>query len=68
MRVREAVDDIVGVVVTGGAVPVVHAGVGGKLDHAEGDGRSRERVPVSARADERVDPAGEVTRLGKRDQ
>ena len=67
MRVREAVDDVVGIVVARGAVPVVDAGVGGELDHPERYGRTGERVPVPAGADERVHPACIVARLGKSD-
>jgi len=57
--VRKAVDDVVRIVITRAAVPVVGARVGRKLHQPERRGRSWKRVPVSARADERVD----VTRV-----
>src|SRR4029079_1960257 len=55
VRVRKAVDDVVRIVITRAAVPVVGARVGRKLHQPERRGRSWKRVPVSARADERVD-------------
>ena len=65
MGVRKAVDDVVGVVVAAGAVPVVDACVGRELDHAERHRRTGKRVPVPAGTDKRIHPPRVITRLGK---
>ena len=66
MRVREAVDDVVGIMIAAAAVPVVDAGVGRKLHHSERQRRSRKRVPVPAGAYERVDPSAEIAGLSNK--
>ena len=54
MRVTEAVDDRIGVVITGTAVPAGEPRVGAELDHAERPRRSRVSVTVAAGADKRI--------------
>jgi len=54
VRVREAVDAVVGVVVSGASVPSVEAGVGTGLHGAEGDDGAREGVSVAIGAHQRV--------------
>ena len=56
----EAEDGVVAGVVARAAVPVVHAGVGAELHHAEGHRRAREGVAMAARPDERVNIIGGV--------
>ena len=60
LRWVEAEDGVVGGVVARAAVPVVHAGVGAELHHAEGHCGTRESVAVAAGAYERVDVIGRV--------
>ena len=60
MRVTEAVDDGIRVVITGAAVPAGQPRVRTELDHAERNNRARERVAVSAGADEWIDVAREI--------
>ena len=57
----EAEDGVVGGVVAGAAVPVVHAGVGTELHHAEGHRGTREGVAVAACANERIDIFGRIS-------
>ena len=57
----EAEDGVVGGVIARTAVPVIHAGVGTELHHAERHSRAREGVAVAACADERVDILGGVS-------
>ena len=64
----EAEDGVVGGVVARAAVPVVHAGVGAELHHAEGHRGAREGMAVAARPDEGIDilsGIGDVVCLGR---
>ena len=55
VRVAEAGNLGVGVVVAGAPVPALLAGVRAELHQAEGHGRARKRMSVAAGADERID-------------
>src|SRR5687768_12174006 len=55
MRVREAVDARVAVVIAGAAVPPFQPRVRPRLDHAERQRRTGIGVAVTAGADERID-------------
>ena len=57
----EAEDGVVGGVVARAAVPVVHAGVGAELHHAEGHRGTREGVAVASSTDKRIDIFGWVS-------
>ena len=61
MSGAEAEDSVVGGVVARAAVPIVHAGVGAELHHAERHRGAREGVAVAARTDKRVDVVGRVS-------
>src|ERR1051325_9814403 len=60
MRVAEAVDGGIGVVITGTTIPAREPRVRTELDHAERNDRAGERMSVPARADERIDVAREI--------
>ncbi len=60
MCVTEAVDDRIGVVVTGAAVPAGESRVGAELDHAKRPRRAGKRVAMPAGADKRIDVTREV--------
>jgi len=60
MCVAETVDDRIGVVITGAAVPAGESCIGAELDHAERPRRARKRVTMTSRADKRVDVAREI--------
>src|SRR5262245_48455417 len=68
MCMREAVDDIVGVMIAARSVPVVDSGVRRKLHHPEWQRRAGKSMPVPARADERIHPARKVFCLGNKRQ
>ena len=57
----EAEDGVVGGMIARTAVPVVHAGVGTELHHAERHRGARKSVAVAARPDERIDISGGVS-------
>ena len=59
MGVAEAVDDVVGIMIAGAAIPTRKTRIGTELDHTEGHGRTRKRMPVPAGADERINVASE---------
>jgi hypothetical protein len=57
VRMAEAVDDAVAVVVPAAAIPVhvtIGTGIGAELHHAVGHARTRERMPMATGADEGV--------------
>ena len=54
MRVREAQDGVVAIVVAAAGIPVFRTGVRAQLDQAVGRGGSGEGMPVETRADERI--------------
>ena len=60
MRVTESVDDRIGIVITGAAVPAGEPRVRAELDHAERNDRAGKRVTVSGGADERIDVTREI--------
>ena len=60
MCVTKSVDDVVGIVVTGAAVPSRQPRIGTELDHAERHGRAGKGVTVPARADKWIDIAREI--------
>ena len=57
----EAEDGVVGGVVARAAVPVVHAGVGAELHHAERHRGTREGMAVATCADEGINVIGRVS-------
>ena len=59
MRVTESVDDVVGVMVAGAAVPTRKTCIRAQLDHTEGHDRPWKCVTVSASADEWIDVTSE---------
>ena len=60
MRVAETVDDRVGVMITGAAIPTGEARIRAELDHAERPRGAGKRVTVAAGADERIDVPREI--------
>jgi len=64
MCVAEAVNLRIGVVIARAAVPTCEPRVRAELDHAVRHDRARERVTMPARADERIDVAGQIA-LGR---
>src|ERR1043165_6489714 len=64
MRVAEAIELCVRVVITGAAVPACDSCAGAELDHTEGDDRAGECVAMSAGADERVDIPRQIALRG----
>src|ERR1700752_3054549 len=60
MRVTEAVDDRIGVVITGAAVPTGETRVRTELDHAERARCTGIRVPMPGSADKRIYIASQI--------
>src|SRR6185369_8915462 len=56
----EAVDHRIGIVITGATVPAREPRIRTELDHSERHSRAGKRVPMPARANERIDIASEV--------
>ena len=61
MRVTEAVDSGIGIVITRTTVPACESRVRAELDHAVRNDRAGKRVPVTTGADEGIDVAREVS-------
>src|SRR5215510_1537310 len=61
MRVAEAVDRGVRVVITGTTIPAAESCIRTELDHAERNSRPRESMAVPAGADERIDVTREIS-------
>lgn len=64
MRVAKSVNDGVGVVIAGAAIPTGETSIGAELDHPVRNDRAGERVTVSPGTDQRIDVTREILLRG----
>jgi hypothetical protein len=60
VRVTKTVGDIVGIVVTGAAIPASQTRIGTELDHPERHRSAGKGVAVAGSADKRIDITGQI--------